>query len=278
MSSSTSPSDHILELYYAEVRDSRLLSAEEERELFQRYRNCSGCSHAYGLKDGAATCPQCRAPRDFKARNILIQGAMRYALKEAKKYAIKAKGHRHDTDILRNLISAANLALLVAVDRFDTSRSNRFLTYAAWWVQEKIKEELDHMGLVHVPVYKQKDLRRRRKAGESTEDALGHVRVEGLGDVDHHQCDNSLEEALINCYGSELIYKALEDLDIRGRDKYAVLAYFVVKEEARSMKQIALRLDLSIESIRQIKNRVMAQLKEHLDDNEISGASDVFSE
>lgn len=277
MSQPPGPSDRILEMYYAEVRDNRLLSIDEEQQLFREYRSCTKCPHQFPVKDASAKCPKCAAPRNFKARDTLIKGAMRFALKEAKKYAVKAKGHRHDTEVLRNLISAGNLGLLIAVDRHDPAYGTRFLTYAANWVKEKIREELDHMGLVRVPVYKQKDLRRKRKAGESTEDELGHVRVEDLGEVDQRQSDEKLEAELINNYGSDLIYKALEELEFRGRDKYIVLASFGVKEEPKTMKQIASRLDLSQERIRQIKKKAMLRLKDHLDDKSIAGADDVFS-
>jgi RNA polymerase sigma factor (sigma-70 family) len=270
--------DRILEQYYSEVRDIQLLTPDEERSLFQAYRSCTKCTHEFPVKDSSNKCPDCGTRRNFAARDVLIRGAMRFALREAKRYAVKAKGHRHDNEVLQSLISAGNLGLLIAVDRFDPAFGTRFLTYAANWVKEKIREELDHMGLVRVPVYKQKDLRRKRKAGESTEDEVGHVRVEDLDEVDKRQTDETLEAALIDGYGSKLIYKALEELEFRGRDKYIVLAYFGVKDEPKSMKQIAELLGLSMERIRQIKKKAMLRLKTYLDEQSIAGTTDIFSD
>jgi RNA polymerase sigma factor (sigma-70 family) len=274
----TGPSDRILETYYAEVRDSPFLSLEEEHALFREYRSCTKCPYRFAVGDGSAQCPKCGVRRNFKPRDRLVQSAMRFALKEAKRYAVMAKGHRHDTEVLLNLISAANLGLLMAVDRHDPQRGTKFLTYAPHWVKERIRDELDHMGLVRVPVYKQKDLRRKRKAGENTEDELGHVKVGELGEVDERQKDEKMESDLMNTYGSDLIYKTLEELKLRGRDKYIVLAYFGVKEEPKSMKQIAERLELSTERVRQIKKKAMLRLKEHLDQRSIASAGDIFTE
>lgn len=275
--SKSGPTDRILEAYYAEVRNTPFFNFEEEQALFREYRSCTSCPYRFQVGESAAKCPRCSTKRNFKPRDMLVKSALRFALKEAKKYAVAAKGHRHDPEILKNLISAANWGLLIAADRHDPARGTKFLTYAANWVKERIRDELDRTNTVRVPVYKQKDLRRKRKTGENTEDDLGHVKMEELGEVDQRQKDEKLERELINSYGADLIHESLNALRLRGRDKYIILAYFGVKEEPKSMKQLAGRLELSTERIRQIKEKAMLRLKKYLDRKKVDSTDDLFT-
>lgn len=265
-----------MEAYYAEVRDKDLLSVEEERELFRVYRTCTRCRRVVSPGAALQRCPGCNASRNFRARDRLIDGALRFVIKVAKDYARRAKGHNYEPDVLQALVSAGNLGLLIAVDRFDPGRGTRFLTYAAWWIREKILEELDHMGVVRVPAYRQKALRARRKQGENIEQDPAFVTMEELSEVDRKQHDERLERDLVNTYGTELIYRALEELDVRGRDKYVIIAYFGVREEPKNLNKISKRLDLSSERVRQIKKTVMAQLRDYLASRDIAVTDDVL--
>jgi RNA polymerase primary sigma factor len=275
---STPSDDRVMEAYYAEVRKGDLLKVAEEQELFKRYRSCTGCSYKFQAGDGRQACPKCSTRRDFAARETLVKGALRFVVKVAKEYSRRTKGINYDSDTLKTLISAGNLGLLVAVDRFDTKRGTRFLTYAAWWIREKILEELDNMGVVRVPAYRQKQLRARRKNGENTSDDAAHVTMEEITAVDNKHHDESLELDLMNNYGAELIYSALTDLELRGRDKYIILAYFGAREDSKNLRQISNRLGLSSERVRQIKKDTLERLKEYLETMEIGDSDDVFSD
>lgn len=278
MSTQRNSDDRVMEAYYAEVRNSVLLTAEEERELFRHYRTCTRCKRMIGPGAAMPKCPDCGAARNFRARDKLVEGALRFAIKVAKDYARRARGHNFEPDLLQSLISAGNFGLLIAVDRFDPAKGTRFLTYAAWWIREKILEELDHMGIVRVPAYRQKALRAKRKLGGSVELDPAHVTMEELSAVDRKTHDEQLERNLVNTYGTELIYQSLDDLEIRGRDKYIIVAYFGVREDPKNLRQISNRLDLSSERVRQIKKTVLEQLKSHLESLNVAETEDVFSE
>ena len=274
---SASSDDRTMEAYYAEVRKGELLSIDEERELFRRYRTCTKCDYKFQPRDGRPTCPKCSMRRDFVAREILVKGALRFVVKVAKEYARRTRGIHFDSEVLKTLISAGNLGLLVAVERFDLKRQTRFLTYAAWWIREKILEELDNMGIVRVPAYRQKQLRARRKNGENTSHDLAHVTMEEVSAIDGKHSDETLEQELMNTYGSTLVYQALTDLNLRSRDKYIVMAYFGALEDPKNLRQISNRLGLSSERVRQIKKDTLEQLKNHLETMEITDTDDVFA-
>lgn len=267
-----------MEAYFTDVRGSELLSAEAERALFVQYRTCTKCRWQFPLGKPVAACTRCHTRRNYRARDKLIEGALRFVIKVAKDYARQARGLNYETDVLKSLISAGNLGLLVAVDRFDLSMGTRFLTYAAWWIREKIREELDNSGLVRVPAYRQKALRLRRRMGETIEHDAAYILLESSSSIDVSQSDDQLERNLVNTYGAEMVHGALTDLGFRGRDRYIILAYFGVREEPKNLRQISSRLNLSSERVRQIKQDVLTQLKEHLESQKINDSEDVFTE
>ena len=271
--------DRIIDAYFADMRGNTFISREEEQVLVKAYRTCSGCGHFYALGTGAGRCPKCNAARNFRARDKLISGALRFVVKMAKEYAFRTRGPNFDNDILTILISAGNIGLLVAADRFDTSHNTKFLTYAAWWVREKILEELDSQGIIRVPAHKQKALRAQRKHGNGTNVEAPHVTLEDVTAIDDAgHGDANMERDLVNSYGLALLRQALNHLALRERDKYIVLAYFGAREEPKNLRQISKRVDLSSERVRQIKKDTMEQLKTYLTANQVSGARDVFVE
>jgi DNA-directed RNA polymerase sigma subunit (sigma70/sigma32) len=69
---------------------------------------------------------------------------------------LKAHARTKNKDLLADLISAGNLGLVTAVEKFDTAYSNRFLTYAAYWVSVKMDEVIHRLGVVHVSVHLRK--------------------------------------------------------------------------------------------------------------------------
>lgn len=270
--------DRTMEAYFADVRSSTLLTAAEERALFVQYRTCTKCQWAFPVGEVRKVCKSCSAPRSYRARDKLIRGALRFVIKLAKDYARQARGHNYETDVLKSLISAGNLGLLVAIDRFDLRQGTRFLTYAAWWVREKIREELDNSGLVHVPAYRQKALRLRRRMGETIESDMAYVVLEPSEAIDVTHSDDQLERNFVNSYGSEVVHTALTELGFRGRDRYIIVAYFGVREEPKNLRQISNRLDLSSERVRQIKENALTKLRAYLEERRINDSEDVFTE
>lgn len=270
-------SDRVLDAYYDEIRSLQLFTAEQERKLFTDYRTCGKCKKSYGGDGVSLRCPRCTTPRNLHARNLLIGGALRFVLKVAKDYSRRARGFKYENELLKALVSAGNLGLLIALDRFEPARKTRFLTYAAWWIREKILEELDNGGVIRVPAHLQKALRAKRKVADSTELDAAHVTLESVTAVDQSHGEERLERELINDYGIDALHQALTALQLRERDKYIVLAYFGKREEPKNLRQISRRLDISSERVRQIKRSALEQLREYLLVNQVNTADDLFT-
>lgn len=95
----------------------------------------------------------------------MIEGNAGFAYRRAIQYSRKNKDwpHIQDDDILQ----AAMLGLIEAVDRFDYTKGHKFTTYAHWWILKRVTEDIysQHWNTTKPP----NDAMRRflyRKAGQ----------------------------------------------------------------------------------------------------------------
>jgi len=99
-------------LYFREIGREKLLSAEQETDLFKR------------MEAG-----------DTSARVRLIKANLRLVASIAKNYA---RFGQH----LNDLIQEGNFGLMKAVEKFDYRKGCRFSTYASWWIRQAITRVL----------------------------------------------------------------------------------------------------------------------------------------
>jgi len=136
-----------LELYLREIDKSKLLTAEQEREL------CWKIMHE--------NCPQ--------ARDHMIRSNLRLVVNLAKRFSNRGLP-------LQDLIEEGNLGLLRAVEAFDPDQGARFSTYASWWIKQSIKRALiNAVQPIHIPAYMVELIARWKKAFRDLEDELGRT-------------------------------------------------------------------------------------------------------
>ncbi|OGY91931.1 MAG: hypothetical protein A3H70_02185 [Candidatus Komeilibacteria bacterium RIFCSPLOWO2_02_FULL_48_11] len=112
-----------LNRYLAEIAESEPLSSEEEVALARR------------IKKG-----------DLEARAKLVEANLRFVVSVAREY--QGRGV-----LLADLISAGNMGLMTAADRFDGTRGFKFISYAVWWIRQAIHQTLaEQSRLVRIPV------------------------------------------------------------------------------------------------------------------------------
>lgn len=121
-----------LSKYYAEICKTPILTREEEAELVNKFFDDS-------------------TPESEKSiiRENLIKANMRYVFNLARKYS------KNDPTTFADLIAAGNEGLTVGVDKYTPGRGTRVISYAHFWVRQRILEEMASMRLVALPVYKQ---------------------------------------------------------------------------------------------------------------------------
>ncbi len=133
-----------LQLYLNEIRQTPLLTIEEEIKLAAR------------IKRG-----------DKAARDHMIKANLRLVVKIA--YDYNQMGLP-----LMDLISEGNLGLIKAVERFDPAKGGKLSTYAAWWIKQSMKRALANQSkTIRLPVHLVDKISRMRKMIAKLTDELG---------------------------------------------------------------------------------------------------------
>lgn len=99
-------------------------------------------------------------------KDKIIKANMRFVFKQAKNYS------KNDPDLFEELIAAGNEGLLVGLEKFKPSRKVRFLSYAGWWIIQRILKEMSKMRIVSLPIWKQQLAARIQRATENRETDL----------------------------------------------------------------------------------------------------------
>jgi RNA polymerase primary sigma factor len=257
-----------LQLYMEDVATSRPLSAQEEVNLASR------------IKKG-----------DMGARAKLVEANLRFVITIARKYQNQGMP-------LEDLISAGNLGLVTAAERFDETRGFKFISYAVWWIRQSIQHTLaEHPRMVRLPINRVDLLRRifkyinnrdwetshqpdeeeiARKLGVSVEmvkDTLRLARnVWSLDATFGDDNDNSLMNQMVDenqespdaqSMRNSLVRQievALDTLDERERE--VIKLYFGLDgTHGMTLEEIGSKFGLTRERIRQIKEKALRRLR-----------------
>jgi RNA polymerase primary sigma factor len=121
--------DDAIKLYLREIQKTKLLTADEEKELAARIAN-----------------------GDHEARNRMIESNLRLVVKIAKRYINRGLP-------FLDLIEEGNIGLIKAVERFKLSKECRFSTYATWWIRQSIERSLVNQSrIIRLPVHVSDDI------------------------------------------------------------------------------------------------------------------------
>lgn len=121
--------DDAIKLYLREIQKTKLLSADEEKELASRI-----------------------AKGDKSARDRMIESNLRLVVKIAKRYINRGLP-------FLDLIEEGNMGLIKAVERFKLSKECRFSTYATWWIRQSIERALVNQSrTIRLPVHVSDDI------------------------------------------------------------------------------------------------------------------------
>ena len=88
-----------------------------------------------------------------KARSKMVLSNLRLVIFAA---------HRFYDESLKfsEMLSVGHLGLIKAIERFNFQLSNKFSTYAMWWISHKISRKIQKAKLIHVPSHLYEELQR----------------------------------------------------------------------------------------------------------------------
>ena len=147
---STVPIDDSVGLYFREMGQQPLLSADEEVHLAKAIEAGRTASHridAGNLSDDEWQEFYLMKERGDAARAHLIRANTRLVVSIAKKY--RGRGLQ-----FLDLIQEGNVGLMKAVEKYDYRRGNRFSTYATWWIRQAVTRALaNHGRTIRIPAH-----------------------------------------------------------------------------------------------------------------------------
>jgi RNA polymerase primary sigma factor len=112
-------------IYLREIAKAPVLTKEEEQKLISQYRN-----------------------GDAIAREKILKSNLKFVVSVAKSY------HTNKLE-LNDIISEGNIGLIKALERFDSSRNFKFISYAVWWIRQQIMESIaENESSMHLPANK----------------------------------------------------------------------------------------------------------------------------
>jgi RNA polymerase primary sigma factor len=254
--------------YMAEIAHSRPLSAADEVGLARK------------IKKG-----------DEEARNCLVEANLRFVVSVAKEYQNRGVP-------LADLISAGNMGLITAAERFDEDKGFKFISYAVWWIRQAILQTLaEQSRTVRLPLNKigllykiskvsrvlqqeQADDPNPEEIAEQLEVPVEEVKetlmcgrsVRSLDATFREEEDNSLLDVLPDdrqeSPENQVMRGCLRlqiDLALRslvGREAEILRLYFGLDgEEPMTLDQIGARFGLTRERVRQIKEKALHRLR-----------------
>ena len=258
--------DAVLGLYLSDISDSTPLSSLEEATLAKRIR-----------------------AGDEAARNELVEANLRFVVSVAKDYQNRGLS-------LTELISAGNVGLITAAERFDEARGFKFISYAVWWIRQAILQALMEQSTVRMPVNRQDLLNKISRTFDAlqqdgtppslqqvattlgcSEEEVEKTLVNGqpIRSLDapfedsHDRClhdcvwdegQESAEEEMFGFTMQQDIEVALGDLN--EREAEVLRLYFGLgQDRPRTLDQIGSRFKLTRERVRQIKELALSKLR-----------------
>lgn len=262
-------SSDALNYYLAQLRETPLLSKEQEEELFKRLQNSD----------------------DMDAARKLVMSHLRFVVHIAKTY----KGYGLP---LLDIIQEGNVGLMKAVKKFDPSKKVRLLSFAIYWIRAEIHEfVLKNWRIVKVATTKAQrklffKLRSKKTSSgwlseQETNDIASELKVDSKtvklmesrlsgSDVafDPVEDDENAPASYLTQNTNPLsilehqdtdddnamkLNLALEKLDERSKD---IILQRFLSDNKPTLDDLSKKYNVSKERIRQIEEKSLATLKE----------------
>lgn len=257
-----------LDLYLRDIASSEPLSSKKEVELAER------------IQKG-----------DLRARDQLVSANLRFVVSVAREYL------SHGVP-LSDLISAGNMGLMTAADRFDGTRGFKFISYAVWWIRQAIHQSLaqdtrvvrlpvNRIDLLHSISKVSRQIRQTTEAEPEPEDIATKLGVSeemvkdtlmrarevwsldaSIGDEDDHSLLSMLpdanqktpEEDILESTMKAQVADVLETLDAREQEVLS-LYFGMTGDDPMTLEEIGVRFSLTRERVRQIKEKALRRLR-----------------
>ncbi len=164
------PIDDSVGLYFREMGQQQLLTAEEEVQLALEIEAGRAAEQNLAVRTFSESEQQCLQEVDnvgAAARAHIIRANTRLVVSIAKKY--RGRGLQ-----FLDLIQEGNVGLMKAVEKYDYRRGNRFSTYATWWIRQAVTRALaNHGRTIRIPAHLGGRISKLYQVAQELEQTLG---------------------------------------------------------------------------------------------------------
>lgn len=262
-----------LDKYLADIAREDMVSAEEEVILAQK------------IKTG-----------DKAALERLVRANLRFVVSVAKQY-------QNQGISLPDLINEGNVGLIKAAQRFDETKGFKFISYAVWWIRQSILQAVaEQSRLVRLPLNQVGNLSKIKKTSSRLEQlyhrqpTIKEIAEEldlpedkvvaafrmntkevsmdaPIGDDDMSLIDTIIPDGDLDTDAN--IVRKLNVMEIHrsmailtDKEREIINLYFGIDSSHNyTLEEIAYRLDLTRERVRQIKDKALKKLKQNPNKN-----------
>jgi RNA polymerase primary sigma factor len=261
--------ENIIALYLRDINKYSLLTREEERH------------HAILAAKG-----------NKKSQEKLINSNLRFVVNVAKQYQNQGLP-------LEDLISEGNIGLMNAIDKFDVDKGYHFISYAVWWIRQRILKAISEKSrMIRLPMNRIYEISKIEKIKDELQNKNGlAARINEI--AKQLNMEKDLVEELINIskemlslenpvfiekdssqlkdFVPDTTYKTPTDtvIDNSLRDEINTMLKTLSPKEAEileyrfglngkmpsSLREIGNKFNLTKERIRQIEKRAIDRLK-----------------
>jgi len=248
-----------LNQYYKEIEKYKILSFEEEKELYESILN-----------------------NDKTAIEKIVTSNLRFVVSIAKEYNNK-------NVCLMDLVNEGNHGLIKAVDKFNPNLGYKFLSYAVWWIRQSIIQYLnDYSRTIRIPTNLVNKMLSEKKKDKESELNLPNCRsftelISKSKKYDTNSGNTSSELNFVDCITED---KNDEDSNIynidnrtknelnnslsclSAKEREIVESYYGVNKEhdGMTLECIGKKYNLTKERIRQIKENALRKIRNNSDD------------
>lgn len=243
--------DDSFKLYSKELNKLPRISSKREKEIIEQIKT--------GTVDNVTK---------KQLEDEIVKGYLRYVIHEASKL-------RYTGVDLVDLISEGNYGLMKAIQSFDYNSGNKFTTYAYYWIKAQMMACVyDTAKIIRLPHNVAQELHRQIKdlneTGKeissemanlpSTIDLYKHINTDdedsSLVDVIKNTNADDIEKQISLKYTIDLLLNRCTE-----REQKVIKLLFGLDGVQKDMKDIALEMNLNVESIRNIQNKALNKMK-----------------
>lgn len=263
-----------LDKYLSDIAREEMVSPEEEVILAQRIRN-----------------------GDQRALDKLVRANLRFVVSVAKQY-------QNQGISLPDLINEGNVGLIKAAQRFDETKGFKFISYAVWWIRQSILQAVaEQSRLVRLPLNQVGSLSKIKKTSSRLEqlyhrqptvkeiaEELDLPEQKIMAAFRHNSKEISVDApigdeddmSLIDTMSSDDTYFADENISRNSDNAEIYRSMLILSDKEReilnlyfginvchsyTLEEIAYRLDLTRERVRQLKDKAIKKLKQSPNSN-----------